>query len=237
MRRGACLALAVVLLPLAQAALACTTSLRADLTQPTDRYDHAVLGDALEWGGLRLTLSDPRQVIDITLPEARVFEDIETRVDDFNGDGCLEVMVVESDAELGGSLALYNETGKIAATPFIGQTHRWLAPAGWGDFDGDGQTEIAYVDRPHLARELVFVRFDGTRLTEIARIPGLTNHRIGESTISGGTRRCAGGDSLILASADWSRIIEVTLAPDGPQTRDLGPRRSNADLTRAQRCS
>jgi hypothetical protein len=30
----------------------------ATLAEPTARYDHAVLGDALEWGALRLMLSD-----------------------------------------------------------------------------------------------------------------------------------------------------------------------------------
>ena len=161
MHKRATLAL-IALLPLAATqAAACSTSLAASLTQPTARYDHAVLGDALEWGGLRLSLTAPRQTIDVTLPLTRVFEDVEARVADFNSDGCLEVMVVETDVDRGASLAIYDATGKRAATAFIGQTHRWLAPAGWGDFDGDGQTEIAYVDRPHLARELVFVRYDG----------------------------------------------------------------------------
>lgn len=236
MRALAPLALAALLLPIAQASFACVTSLQASLTQPTDRYDHAVLGDALEWGGLRLTLDGPRQIIDMTLPESRVFEDIETRVDDFDGDGCLEVMVVETDIRQGASLAIYDETGKRAATRYIGQTHRWLAPAGWGDFDGDGKTEIAYVDRPHLARELVFLRFDGTSLTEIARTKGFTNHQIGDETISGGTRRCDGTDSLIIASADWSRILDVRLTAKGPEARDLGPLGSKADLARATTC-
>lgn len=208
----------------------------ARLSDPTDRYDHAVLGDALEWGSLDLTLSDGRR-LRVTLPEDRVFEDIEARLSDFDGDGQPEVIVVETQKELGASLAIYDQQGKRAATPHIGQTHRWLAPAGWGDFDGDGQTEIAYVDRPHLARELVFLRLNGSRLTEIARTSGLTNHQIGMDWIAGGARRCAGRDSLILASADWSRMVEVQLAANGQAvTRDLGPLAGPRALDAALSC-
>ena len=208
----------------------------AELSLPTDRYDHAVLGDALEWGGLDLTLTTGKRVR-FTLPQTRVFEDITARLADLNGDGAPEVVVVETDITKGGSLAVYDASGKRAATPHIGQTHRWLAPAGIGDFDGDGRVEIAYVDRPHLARELVFVRLDDNRLTEIARLPGFTNHQIGDAEIWGGTRSCDGRDSLILASADWSRMLEITLTVDGPKITDLGPLRRKPDLTRAtQRC-
>jgi hypothetical protein len=42
----------------------------------------------------------------------------------------------------------------LAATPHIGSANRWLAPIGAADLDGDGRVEIAYVDRPHLARTL-----------------------------------------------------------------------------------
>lgn len=224
--------LAALLLALAAPAAAQDIT-SARLTDPTDRYDHGVLGDALEWGGLEMTLADGRR-LQVTLPEDRVFEDVEARLGDFDGDGRPEVMVVETDISLGGSLAIYDATGKRAATRHIGQTHRWLAPAGWGDFDGDGRPEIAYVDRPHLARELVFVRLTGTNLIEIARTSGLTNHRIGMDYIAGGTRRCAGRDSVLVASADWSRIIEADLTPSGtPRLRDLGALSGPSRLTAA----
>lgn len=190
----------------------------AALAEPTDRYDHAVLGDALEWGALRLTLEDGRSVL-IRLAETRVFEDVAARLADIDGDGAPEVIVVETDLTRGASLAVYRPKGKIAATPFIGQRNRWLAPAGIADFDGDGRVEIAYVDRPHLRADLVFVRLEGDRLVETLRLPGLTNHRIGDSFISGGVRDCGQGAELVLASKDWSRVMRVL---DG-QVSDVGP--------------
>lgn len=203
----------------------------AALALPTDRYDHAVLGDALEWAGLDLTLSGGQRVR-FTLPESHVFEDVTARLGDFDGDGRPEVMVVETATAAGASLAIYDAKGRRAATTYIGEPHRWLAPAGWGDFDGDGRIEIAYVDRPHLAKELVFLRLEGHQLTEIARAPGFTNHRIGDDRISGGVQTCAGRASLVLASADWSRAVAVRLAAGRIVSQDLGPWRGGGpDLT------
>ena len=194
--------------------------LRAELVQPTGRYDHAVLGDALEWSALRLTLDrGTARSVTITLPKSRVFEDVEARHADLDADGRPEVVVVETDLNRGASLAVYGPEGRIAATPFIGQPNRWLAPAGIADFDGDGRTEIAYVDRPHLRKELVFVRLEGDRLVETLRMPGLTNHRIGDDFISGGVRDCGQGPELILASPDWSRLMRVR----GGVAEDIGP--------------
>jgi len=199
---------------------------RAELVQPTDRYGHAVLGDALEWGGLTLTVNTCLRCaglrltdVTITLPQSRVFEDVEARLADLDGDGRNEVVVVETDLARGASLAVYGPGGKIAATDFIGQPNRWLAPAGIADFDGDGRVEIAYVDRPHLLADLIFVRLDGDRLVETLRVSGLTNHRIGEDFISGGTRDCGAGPELVLASKDWTRVMRVQTGV----VTDLGP--------------
>lgn len=199
------------------------------LSEPTARYDHGVLGDALEWGALRLTLKGGAVVV-LRLPEARVFEDVEARLVDLDGDGASEVVVVETDAALGASLAIYDAKGRKAATEFIGQTHRWLAPAGIADFNGDGQMDIAYVDRPHLLRELVFVQMAGDRLIEFARLPGLTNHRIGDRTITSALRQCPNTE-VLLANADWTRLMAAT--PSG--ARDLGPFSKTA-LKAAQTC-
>jgi len=205
----------------------------AALTQPTDRYDHAILGDALEWGGLRLTGSGGS--VEVTLPLTRVFEDVEARVADLDGDGVAEVLVVETDISRGASLAVYDMAGQVTATPFIGRTHRWLAPLGVGDLDGDGLPEIAYVDRPHLAKELVIVQYRGRKLTEVARIKGLTNHRIGEKTIAGGIRNCGRGAEAVLVNADWSQIMAVKWGGAALTTRALGPY-SARGLQRALAC-
>jgi hypothetical protein len=206
----------------------------AELTQPTGRYDHAILGDALEWGGMRLT--GPNGAVEVTLPQSRVFEDVTARVADLDGDGAAEVLVVETDIARGASLAVYDVTGQVTATPFIGRTHRWLAPLGVGDLDGDGLPEIAYVDRPHLARELVIVQYRQQKLVEIARISGLTNHRIGDETIAGGIRNCGQGGEAILANADWSQVMAVRLSGRDLQPRALGPY-SAAAVAKALACT
>jgi hypothetical protein len=229
MRAGLAVLLALMLAPphaSARTPLPVQGVVAAELTLPTDRYAHAVLGDALEWGGLRLTVdtcppcADRRlMALSITLPPDRVFEDITARVVDVTGDGLAEVVVVETDLQRGASLAVYDAYGRRIATPFIGQTNRWLAPAGIADFDGDGRVEIAYIDRPHLRKDLVFVRVEGVRLVETLRLPGLTNHRIGDAFISGGLRDCGQGPELILASPDWTRLMRVRAGV----VEDMGP--------------
>ena len=188
---------------------------------PTDRYDHAVLGDAMEWGGLDLTTASG-QVLRVTLPESRVFEDVTTRLADLDGDGDREVVVVETDIARGAMLAVYDASGRVAATAPFGETHRWLAPAGIADLDGDGRIEIAYVDRPHLARELVVVRLKGAELVELARLAGLTNHRIGDSVIRGGVRDCGAAPDLRLAEPTWTRVMRVVFQDGRLTAQPLG---------------
>ncbi len=191
------------------------TVLSAQFTEPTTRYPHGVLGDNIEYGALEITVesSDGNQehkVLTIRVPQNRVFEDIAPRLADVDLDGHPEVIVVESDADQGAQLAIYDAQGaKIANTPPIGTRFRWIAPIGATDLDDDGYVEVAYIDRPHLARTLRIWRFANGTLTEIATLPGLTNHRIGEDFISGGIRDCGAGPELIVASADWHHIVSV----------------------------
>jgi len=109
MGRGGRIALAAL------AAFLLTFPLRAEITgaefaAPTSRYDHAILGDAIEWGALVFDLADGRR-LRVTLPESRVFEDLAPRLQDLDGDGAPEVMVVETDLARGARLSVYGEGG------------------------------------------------------------------------------------------------------------------------------
>lgn len=204
---------------------------------PTTRYAHGILGDAIEHGELVMVTDAGRQ-LRIVLPETRVFEDTEPRLFDVDGDGDREVIVVESDASLGARLAIYDPDGLVAANDFIGQSNRWLAPAGVGaaDLDGDGVVELVFVDRPHLARVLRIYAFSEGKLTLEASFQGVTNHRIGERDIAGGIRTCTGVPEVILADAAWRDVLAVHW--DGKQfdMKKLGPHRGRESFARAMAC-
>ena len=207
----------------------------AGFSDATNRYDHGILGDAIEAGGLRVRTATKGDCdLALLLPDTRVFEDIAPRIADLDGDGRNEVVVVETDIARGAMLAIYGlRNGKLkrlAATPPIGRTHRWLAPAGIGDLDGDGLPEIAYVDRPHLAKVLRVWRYKRGQLTEVAQLAGLTNHRIGDAHISGGFEICDGVASLLTVDAGWQNVMQTTLAANLLSTRAIARYRGRDSL-------
>ncbi len=221
------LALALLLIgSVASAKTSCTDGLcYADTGGPTG-YGHAILGSLPEWR--EITFQGRRFAF-----ETGFIEDTAPRMADVNGDGLPEALVVHSRPDLGARLVVLSlpDLRELAATPHIGAHHRWLAVVGAGDFDGDGRAEIAYVDRPHLAQELVFLRLQGKELVEVDRLSGLTNHRIGDGTIRSAVRACAG--DVLLMSGNWRRISAAKI---GRIPQDLGPY-SLAAWDRATRCA
>lgn len=216
--------------------LAAQTILSAQYIDPTTRYAHGILGDAVEWGGLYLTMQSGPD-IKITLPMSRVFEDLAPRLVDLDNDQSPEVITVETDLTLGARLAIYDETGLVAATPFIGRTHRWLAPVGAGDFDGDGAMEIAYIDRPHLAKTLRIWRFKENELKLVQDVFDLTNHKIGWDTILGGMRVCDTElPDLILADATWTHAMRVSFSGTHYIKEKIAPLTQDRDLTNYLTC-
>lgn len=199
------------------------TIIEARFEAPTERYGHAILGDAIEYGDLVIVTEQGARRVQyrLRLPEDHVFEDLAPRLWDITGDGAPEVVVIETDVARGGSLAVYDQTGKIAETPHIGRTNRWLAPIGAADFDGDGRVEVAFVDRPHLAKVVRVFEWDGTALVLEAELSGFTNHRIGEDYITGGVRDCGAGPEMVVASGDWQRLVALRMDVD-LTARDLG---------------
>ncbi len=169
------------------------------LTAPTSRYDHGVLGDAIEAGGLRLRLPDGR-TFDFQLGDEDVFEDRFVRFWDVDGKGGDELVVVKSGRRGGGRIAVYHmqhgELMLMAESPAIGQAYRWLNPVGAADFDGDGNIEIAAVVTPHLGALLRLYRLDGARLTAVYEAQGFSNHAIGMRSLELAALADANGDGV-----------------------------------------
>ena len=152
-----------------------------------------------------------------------VFEDIKPRFVDL-GEECHLVMVVESHQNKGARLVIYDANGRTAYAPYIGTRYRWLAPIGVADLDGDGLYELAYIDRPHLARRLVVLQWQGRgkQLKFIAEKHGLTNHRIGDEFIFGGIANCPDGKWLITADARWQHGVAIQWHKGQLHSRKIG---------------
>ncbi|MEM9394265.1 MAG: VCBS repeat-containing protein [Pseudomonadota bacterium] len=188
----------------------------ARFTEDLDIYPHRIMGEIREKAILEAK-DDAGRVYRVDLrdsgPGHNVFEDIEPRVVDADGDGRPDIVVVESSQTEGGQLAIYslrnNALVKSAATPHIGTRFRWLAPVAIADLDGNGTVDLAYIDRPHLAKTLRVWSWAPGGLTEVAQLGGVTNHRIGEDFISGGLRDCGDGPEMIVAEANWSGTVAV----------------------------
>ncbi|MEL7255875.1 MAG: VCBS repeat-containing protein [Pseudomonadota bacterium] len=210
----------------------------------TTDYAHGVLGDAIEAAKLMVRYDDGTHVFcdAVTAGPGRVFEDTSPRLADLNGDGLAEVIAVAASATQGARLEVYGYPGRgeafqlLAHTPYIGTRNRWLAPVGAADLDGDGAMEIAYIDRPHLAKTLRIWRYEDHTLTEIAVQPGFSNHKIGWPFIAGGLRECGDGPDMILATGNWSRVVAVRLRDGTIKARDLGPYGGPESLDSAMSC-
>ncbi len=164
-----------------------------------------------------------------------VIEDIAPRWADVTGDALPEVVTVTSSFDEGGRLSIYDPISGAEPIhgPHIGRRNRWLAIAGIADLDGDGQNDIAYVDRPHLAKILRFWTVRDGALVEIASGDGFTNHRIGEETITSAVRTCDGISQIVTVDAGWSRILASHVVDGTVQTEDLGVYRGPASLAEA----
>ena len=211
-------------------------------TDPTDAYDHGILGDALEPTRLHVwsVATSAQCGLSVAAGPGHVFEDTAPRLADVDGDGRAEVIAVRTSLTKGAQLVVYAVRGDglrlIATTPYIGQPHRWLAPVAAADLDGDGRVEIAYVDRPHLAKVLRVWRWTGSGLREVAAAEGVTVHRIGETDIAGGLRDCGAGPEMVVASGDWSRLLAVRLSGDRLAARPIGRDTSRPAFARALAC-
>lgn len=208
----------------------------------TTRYAHGVLGDKVEAGSLHAKTANGK-TLSLTLDRAQVFEDIQPRLADIDGDGNNEIITIRSHNQKGGQIAVYginkrspNTLSLVTSTPYIGQAYRWLAPIGIADFNDDGAMDIAYIDRPHLAKILRVWSYRAGGLQQVSQKQGLTNHKIGDSFITGGVRRCGNTSTMITVDSNWQRIIETSLINSNLEPKDIGAYRGTESVNKALEC-
>jgi hypothetical protein len=194
---------------------------RVWLADPTGRYPHGVFGTPLAAESL-LAVTRAGETYQVSLPPDRVFEDLVPRVVDLDRDGLEEILVVESDRNQGASLAVYGtplgqkRLVKLGATPFAGQAMRWLHPLGAGDFDGDNWLDLAVVESPDIGGTLVLYRYQRGQLSEFARFPGVSTHRLGTRELA--TTRIVRGtmrDHLVIPDPSWRKLLLLSWRPTG----------------------
>jgi len=209
----------------------------------TSRYSHGVLGDDIEASILKVSIKDKNKVYTskLVLDKTLVFEDLKPRLFDIDKDGNLEVIVIQSHEDLGARVAIYkvNNANKLVlfeSTFFIGTRYRWLAIAGIADFNDDGFIDIAYVDRPHLAKVLRIYTFKDNDFFELDSIRGLSNHRIGEDFISGGIRNCNNKIEIITANSNWDYIMSTSYFGNKLQSQQIAKYKNNSDFNKILLC-
>ncbi len=184
-------------------------------SEPTTRYGHAVLGDGIEAGALRVK-TQRGEIFTFRLPSTEVFEDITPRLADLDLDGRTEVITIISSQSEGASVAVFRLNGnafnKIAQTPFIGRSNRWLNIAEINNFGGNRRPDIAFVVTPHLAGILQFYRFRNGNLVRIAQAAGFSNHAIGSRELRLSTVADVNGNGipdLVLPSLARNELVIV----------------------------
>lgn len=197
---------------------------RAWLAEPTTRYDHGILGDKIEAGGLVIETHDGKRQT-VRLRDDAVFEDLEPRLADLDGDGHDVIVVVKSYLKRGSSLAVIaTRHGKyeiVAETPPLGAPHRWLDPVGAADFNGDGKIDLALVRQPHVVGALELWSWNGGTLRKVAELPGIANHIAGTRAIDMAAVADFDGDKIPDIAAPSLNRTHLRIVSFAPVAREI----------------
>jgi len=157
----------------------------AQYAQPTTRYTHGILGDAIE--AEKLVVIRKGTVYTQNVADTYVFEDTKPRLFDVDNDGQMEIITIRTHGMKGAGIMIY-KIENDALTEFawveeIGVQFRWLNIAAIYDLDGDGTVELAWIQTPHIGGILKIARIQPGKLVVLAETSHYSNHSIGERNL------------------------------------------------------
>lgn len=157
----------------------------ATYINPTERYQHAVLGDRIEAGAVVLYHDDA--YYEYYLPSDAVFEDIAPRLIEVTGDSIPEVLCIRSEVSAGAGLVIYQVQGPVlkeyAFVAPIGTPNRWLNVVAVKDLDQNGTIELAWIQTPHIGGILKVAEIEAGEMTVLDEYSGVSNHGLGERNL------------------------------------------------------
>ena len=173
------------------------------------RYDHGVLGDAIEATKVLWLERHGLEVLrGLSLPAPHVFEDIALRPVLLSGGSPRRGLLTVRSGPDGGQLALVTADParpRVLQLAGLGDTvggfHRWLAPT------TDGR-HLAAVHTPHIGGVLHIYRQQADRLTRQRLHADVSTHRIGAREVD---------------LAAWVQDLLILPSQDGRQLRLLNP--------------
>lgn len=176
------------------------------LTQPTNRYDHGVLGDDMEASGIALVDTQPglRVIRTIPIEAPDVIEGISPIWADLDDDGVRDIIVTLSNSQSGARIVAFREDGTVLAeSPTLQIGYRWRHQIAVAAFGITTQPTLVSIRTPHIGGVIEFFQFNDGKLEIVAEVPGFSSHSIGSRNL----------DSAIAGDFNNDGINEL-LAPD-----------------------
>jgi len=156
------------------------------LSGPTDRYDHGILGDAIDASAINLIETEPelRVLQTITIDAPDVIEGISAIWADIDNDGARDIIVTLSNNRGGSRIAAYREDGTLLAeSDPIGLGHRWRHQIAVARFDGSGTPLLVSIRTPHIGGIVEFFQYKNGELEITNEIKGFSAHSIGSRNL------------------------------------------------------